>query len=73
MNEPKGEKWIFTFGTGQPNQGMYVVMQGTFAETRQQMFDCSVSDGRFSILSKNGRNGWSGARRWDTRLKHRWR
>lgn len=32
-------KWIFTFGSGQPNEGKYVVFHGTFGEARQKMFD----------------------------------
>lgn len=32
------QNWIFTFGSGQPYEGHYVKIYGTFAEARDEMF-----------------------------------
>ena len=32
------EYWIFTFGYGQPNEGHYVKIYGSYDEARQKMF-----------------------------------
>lgn len=33
------ERWIFTFGSGQQHAGHYVVMEGTWGEAREKMFE----------------------------------
>ena len=32
------KNWIFTFGVGQPYEGHYVKIYGTFAQARDEMF-----------------------------------
>lgn len=37
MKEDNRPYWIFTFGTGQKNEGKYVKIYGHFAEARDKM------------------------------------
>ena len=41
MEEPiTSKQWfVFTFGCGQPNEGMYVKVFGTYGEARRKMID----------------------------------
>lgn len=34
-----GQNWIFTFGCGQPHEGYYVKIYGTYSEARKEMID----------------------------------
>lgn len=33
------ERYVFTFGCGQPNANHYVVLEGNYMETRDRMFE----------------------------------
>ncbi|HUX47005.1 MAG TPA: hypothetical protein VMV58_03255 [Desulfosporosinus sp.] len=39
MMEETAQDWYFTFGSGRTHAGRYVVLHGTFDETRKRMFE----------------------------------
>lgn len=39
LEEDKKQKWYFTFGVGQPNEGHYITLEGSYIQARSEMCD----------------------------------